>query len=86
MCCSYVHSYTNWSASAIVTFTVLLVTTPHRNQVHFNWLGSNSKVQGEGRGGNANPHSQPLEDVDQVNKLNTLFKRTARQSFNFSNA
>lgn len=63
MCCSYVHGHTNWSAGAIVTFTVLLVTAPHRDRVHFNWLGSNSKVQGEG--GNTNPHSQPLEDVDQ---------------------
>lgn len=48
MCCSYVHGHTNWSASAIVTFTVLLVTAPHRDPVHFNWLGSNSKVQGDG--------------------------------------
>lgn len=63
MCCSYVHGHTNWSAGAIVTFTVLLVTAPHRDRVHFDWLGSNSKVQGEG--GNTNPHSQPLEDVDQ---------------------
>lgn len=48
MCGSYVHGYTNWSTGAFATFTVLLVTPTHRRQVHFKWVGSNSKVQGEG--------------------------------------
>lgn len=48
MCGSYVHGYTNWSTSAFATFTVLLVTATDRKQVHFNWLVSNSKVQGDG--------------------------------------
>lgn len=47
MCGSYVHGYTNWSTSAFATFTVLLVTATDRKQVHFNWLVSNSKVQGD---------------------------------------
>lgn len=52
MCGSYVHGYTNWSTSAFATFTVLLVTATDRKQVHFNWLVSNSKVQGDwGDGG-----------------------------------
>lgn len=58
MCGSYVHGYTNWSTSAFVTFTVLLVTTTHRKQVHFNWLGSNSKVQTEG-GQHQSIHTAP---------------------------
>jgi len=86
MCGSYVHGCTSWSTSELAVFTVLLVTTTHRKQVHFNWLGSNSKVQGEG-GGRHHPLLQPPEDADpKVNKLNTLFKTKARQSFNFSNA
>lgn len=70
MCGSYVHGYTNWSTSAFATFTVLLVTATDRKQVHFNWLVSNSKVQGDwggwggGGGGDTGPISQPPEDAD----------------------
>ena len=71
MCGSYVHGYTNWSTSVFATFTVLLVTATDRKQVHFNWLVSNSKVQGDGGegregrgGGDRGQISQPPEDAD----------------------
>lgn len=91
MCGSYVHGYTNWSTSAFATFTVLLVTATDRKQVHFNWLVSNSKVQGDwgglgGRGRHWSDLAAPRGCRPKVNKLNTLVKTIARQSFNFSNA
>lgn len=70
MCGSYVHGYTNWSTSAFATFTVLLVTATDRKQVHFNWLVSNSKVQGDwggwggGLGATLVRSRSPPEDAD----------------------
>lgn len=65
MCGSYLHGYTNSLTGAFATFTVSLVTVTHRKQVHFDWLGSNSKVQGEGRGrGDVGLLAQPPGDAD----------------------
>lgn len=65
MCGSYVHGYTNWSTGAFATFYSLALSQPHTgNKVHFDWLGSNSKVQGGERGGDTSPLLQPPEDAD----------------------
>lgn len=76
--------YQNWLTSGIATFTVLFVTTTHRKQVHFDWLGSNSKYRGRGRHQSA--LAVPRGCISKVNKMNTLIKTIARQSFNSSNA